>query len=249
MGCNYEVKTRGKYSNTLFQFPRFWCMNPSFMAIFTQASASLPPVFVHVTRFKWAFCLLQRSPFVRAAINTSWTASSSKCWTVTGTASAWSAATVRRSWLRNASAEATASTAKRISSSKARATHTRTRLWWNHSLRSNLVSPKEVRDQMCRVSAGDSTHAGGEEGAGLRLPPPLFRLHRVQKAAGHRWRVLPDGGQQAGVQDGLRDSQTERWGSIPPPGLRSSAICAPCARQSLWYTLTVTRLTRQWGQA
>lgn len=60
------------------------------------------------------------------------------------------------------------------------------------------------------VSAGDSTHAGGEEGAGLRLPPPLFRLHRVQKAAGHRGRVLPDGGQQAGVQDGLRDRQTER---------------------------------------
>lgn len=67
---------------------------------------------------------------------------------------------------------------------------------------------------MRSVSAGDSTHAGGEKSAGLRLPPPLFRLHRVQKAAGDRWRVLPDGGQQTGVQDGLRDRQTERLGSI-----------------------------------
>lgn len=77
------------------------------------------------------------------------------------------------------------------------------------------------------VSAGDSTHAGGEEGAGLRLPPPLFRMHRVQKATGHGRRVLPDGGQQAGVQDGLRDRQTERLGSILSPGVRLSAMCAP----------------------
>ena len=39
---------------------------------------------------------------------------------------------------------------------------------------------------MRSVSAGDSTHAGGEKSAGLRLPPPLFRLHRVQTAAGDR---------------------------------------------------------------
>lgn len=200
---------------------------PIYGEFYTGQRISPPPVFAHVIRCKWAFCLLQRSPFVRAAINTSWTASSSKCWTVTGTASAWSAATVRRSWPRNASAEATASTAKRISSSKARASHTRTRLWRNHSLRSNLVSPKEVRDQMRGVSAGDSTHAGGEEGAGLRLPPPLFRLHRVQKAAGHRWRVLPDGGQQAGVQDGLRDRQTERWRSTLPAPFAQRARARP----------------------
>lgn len=72
-------------------------------------------------------------------------------------------------------------------------------------------SKKEIRDQVRSVSAGDSAHTGGEEGAGLRLPPALLRLHRVQEAAGHRWRVLPDGGQQAGVQGRLRDRQTERW--------------------------------------
>lgn len=73
-----------------------------------------------------------------------------------------------------------------------------------------LISQKEIRDQMRRLSAGDPAHAGGEEGAGLRLPPALFRLHRVQKATGHRGRVLSDGGQQAGVQGRLRDRQAER---------------------------------------
>lgn len=50
------------------------------------------------------------------------------------------------------------------------------------------------------VPAGHPAHTSGEEGAGLRLPPALLRLHRVQEAAGHGGRVLPDGGQQAGVQ-------------------------------------------------
>lgn len=53
------------------------------------------------------------------------------------------------------------------------------------------------------LSAGHPAHAGGEEGAGLRLSPALLRLHRVQEAAGHGGRVLPDGGQQAGLQGRL----------------------------------------------
>lgn len=76
-----------------------------------------------------------------------------------------------------------------------------------------LNSQKEIRDQMCSLSAGDTAHTGSEESAGLCLPPALFRLHRVQEATGHRWRVLSDGGQQAGLQGRLRDRQTERWGS------------------------------------
>lgn len=63
---------------------------------------------------------------------------------------------------------------------------------------------------MRSVPAGHPAHAGGAEGAGLRLPPALLRLHRVQKAAGHGRRVLPDGGQQARVQSRLRDGQAER---------------------------------------
>lgn len=187
---------------------------------------------------------LQRSPCARAAANTSWTASSSRCWTATGTASASSAATVRRSWRRNASAEATASTARRISSSKkAQTSHIRPLLirWIPNT---TVLSPKEIRDQMRSVSAGDSTHAGGETGAGLRLPPPLLRLHRVQKAAGDRWRVLPDGGQQTGVQDGLRDRQTERCGPVLP------RVCVAASRAChifLIYMFTVIHLTWQWG--
>lgn len=190
---------------------------------------------------------LQRSPCARAATSTSWTASSSRCWTATGTASAWSAATVRRSWRRSASAEATASTARRISSSKKLKHHISDPLphpavrWIPNK---TVLSPKEIRDQMRSVSAGDSTHAGGEESAGLRLPPPLFRLHRVQKAAGDRWRVLPDGGQQTGVQDGLRDRQTERCGSVLLRVLRPSLACA-C--HIFWYMFTVIHLTWQWG--
>lgn len=60
------------------------------------------------------------------------------------------------------------------------------------------------------LSAGHPAHTGGEESAGLRLSPALLRLHRVQEAAGHGGRVLPDGGQQAGVQGRLRDGQAER---------------------------------------
>lgn len=39
---------------------------------------------------------------------------------------------------------------------------------------------------MRSLSAGDPAHTGGEESAGLRLPPALLCLHRVQEAAGHR---------------------------------------------------------------
>lgn len=63
---------------------------------------------------------------------------------------------------------------------------------------------------MRSVPARHPTHAGGAEGAGFRLPPALLRLHRVQEAAGHGRRVLPDGGQQAGVQGRLRDGQAKR---------------------------------------
>lgn len=84
-------------------------------------------------------------------------------------------------------------------------------MWKMQWIDGNLLPPlKEIRDQMRGVSAGDSPHAGGPEGAGLRVSPALFRLHRVQKAAGDGRRVLPDGGQQAGVQGRLRDRQTER---------------------------------------
>lgn len=63
---------------------------------------------------------------------------------------------------------------------------------------------------MRSVPAGHPTHAGCAKGAGFCLPPALLRLHRVQEAAGHGRRVLPDGGQQAGVQGRLRDRQAKR---------------------------------------
>lgn len=63
---------------------------------------------------------------------------------------------------------------------------------------------------MRSLPAGDPAHTGGEESAGLCVPPALLCLHRVQKATGHRGRVLSDGGQPAGVQGRLRDGQTER---------------------------------------
>lgn len=72
------------------------------------------------------------------------------------------------------------------------------------------LSLQEIRHQVRGLPAGHPAHAGGAQGAGLRLPPALLRLHRVQEAAGHGRRVLPDGGQQAGVQGRLRDGQTER---------------------------------------
>ena len=47
---------------------------------------------------------------------------------------------------------------------------------------------------MRSMPAGYPSDAGGAPGAGLRLSPALLRLHRVQTAAGHGGRVLPDGG-------------------------------------------------------
>lgn len=56
---------------------------------------------------------------------------------------------------------------------------------------------------MCRMPTGDPTDAGRAEGAGLCVPPALLCLHHVQPTTGHRGRVLPHGGWEAGVQGGL----------------------------------------------
>lgn len=61
---------------------------------------------------------LQRSHCVPAATSTSWTASSSRLWTATGTASASSAVTATRRWPSAASAAERASTARTTSSSE-----------------------------------------------------------------------------------------------------------------------------------
>lgn len=83
--------------------------------------------------------------------------------------------------------------------------------WMRCILMATFCFQKEIRDQMRSMSAGDSAHTGGEEGAGLRLPPALLCLHCMQAATCDRWRVLFDGGQQAGLQGRLRDRQAERW--------------------------------------
>uniref|UniRef100_A0A8D1E6L8 LIM homeobox 3 n=1 Tax=Sus scrofa TaxID=9823 RepID=A0A8D1E6L8_PIG len=67
-----------------------------------------------------------------------------------------------------------------------------------------------LRDQVRRVPAGHPAHAGGAPRPGLRVPPALLRLRRVQAAAGHGRRVLPHGGQPARVQGRLRDRQAAR---------------------------------------
>lgn len=61
---------------------------------------------------------LQRSLSVPAVVSTSWTSSSWRCWTDTGTPSASSAPTVRLRWRTNVSPEQEAFTAKRIFSSE-----------------------------------------------------------------------------------------------------------------------------------
>lgn len=83
--------------------------------------------------------------------------------------------------------------------------------WMRCILMATFCFQKEIRDQVRSMSAGDSAHTGGEEGAGLRLPPALLCLHCMQAATCDRWRVLSDGGQQAGLQGRLRDRQAERW--------------------------------------
>lgn len=65
----------------------------------------------------WLLCL-QRSHCVLAATSTSWTASSSRLWTATGTAGASSAATATRRWPSAASAAERVSTARTTSSSE-----------------------------------------------------------------------------------------------------------------------------------
>lgn len=46
----------------------------------------------------------------------------------------------------------------------------------------------------------DSSHAGGQEGAGQRLPLAVLRVRHVRETAQHRRRVLPHGGQETGLQ-------------------------------------------------
>lgn len=173
-------------------------------------------------------CLPQKSQCVQAAINTSSIALFSKCLIATGTASAWSAATARHNWRTSASPGVTVSTAKTISSSEQLSENkpvlNKTLIinffffqfpfmacWMRCILMATFCFQKEIRDQVRSMSAGDSAHTGGEEGAGLRLPPALLCLHCMQAATCDRWRVLFDGGQQAGLQGRLRDRQAERW--------------------------------------
>lgn len=59
------------------------------------------------------------------------------------------------------------------------------------------------RHQVRRVRAGHSADAGGAQSAGQRLPLAVLRVRDVRKATEHRRRVLPHGGQEAGVQAGL----------------------------------------------
>lgn len=43
-----------------------------------------------------------------------------------------------------------------------------------------------LRDEVRRLPAGHPPDPGGAPGPGLRVPPALLRLHRLQAAAGHR---------------------------------------------------------------
>lgn len=117
-----------------------------------------------------------------------------------------------------------------------------------------LCVPQALRDQVRRVPAGHPAHAGGAPRPGLRVPPALLRLRRVQAAAGHGRRVLPHGGQPAGVQGGLRDGQAARSAGgatvtrrvLAPPFSSASGVKAsprgrggpsppaPAAKRSLW---------------
>lgn len=119
-------------------------------------------------------CLPQRSRCALAAVNTSWTASSSRCWTATGTASVWNAATARRSWPTSASAGATASTARRTSSSESQANHAKTNQWcrvvdssgytrifapypiaWYTSVRQQLIQNDTKQEPPCSSKTDD----------------------------------------------------------------------------------------------
>lgn len=72
-------------------------------------------------------------------------------------------------------------------------------------------SPQAFWDKMCIVPTRDPSNTGCAEGTGLCVSPTLLRLHHLQPTAGHRGRVLPHGGWEAGVQGGLWDCKTKRW--------------------------------------
>lgn len=65
------------------------------------------------------------------------------------------------------------------------------------------VSLQAFWNKMCIMPTGDPSDAGCAEGAGLCVSPALLCLHHVQPTTGHRGRVLPHGGREAGVQGGL----------------------------------------------
>lgn len=66
-----------------------------------------------------------------------------------------------------------------------------------------MILLQAIWNKMCIVPTGDPADAGCAEGTGLCVSPALLRLHHVQPTAGHRGRVLPHGGREAGVQGGL----------------------------------------------
>lgn len=75
---------------------------------------------IAVSSLMWPPVPPQRSLTAPAVVNTSWTSSSWRCWTDTGTPSASSAPTARLRWRTNVSPEPEASTARTTSSSQFR---------------------------------------------------------------------------------------------------------------------------------
>lgn len=73
-----------------------------------------------------------------------------------------------------------------------------------------LLLYQEVRYEVRRMRPGNSPDSDRPTSAGLRLSSRMFRLLDVQSAAQHGRRVLPDGRQEARLQDRLRDRQDER---------------------------------------
>ena len=61
----------------------------------------------------------------------------------------------------------------------------------------------EVWDQVFGLWRGHSTQLRGEAGPGQRLPRGLLHVRPLQQEAGHRGRVLLDGGQEAALQTRL----------------------------------------------
>ena len=77
----------------------------------------------------------------------------------------------------------------------------------HHTLRLSLYILKIVfifqtlRAQMCCLLERHPALRRGPAGPGLRLPHGLLLLHHLQQEDGHGRRVLPDGGQEAPLQD------------------------------------------------